>query len=76
MEQMRAHYVQLEPGRMYRNRGGGTYRCITGAGDAVARMQNTASGWMLLAHGTQMYPDGTIEWNYSTEGHFAPLPEI
>ena len=76
MEQMRAHYVQLEPGRMYRNRGGGTYRCIAGAGDAVARMQNTASGWMLLAHGIQMYPDGTIEWNYSTEGHFAPLPEI
>ncbi len=52
----------------------------TGAVDApvfaAARMQNTASGWMLLAHGTQMYPDGTIEWNYSTEGHFAPLPAI
>lgn len=76
MEQMRAHYVQLEPGRVYRNRGGSKYRCIAGAGDAVARMQNTASGWMLLAHGTQMYPDGTIEWNYSTEGHFAPLPAI
>lgn len=73
---MRAHYVQLEAGRVYRNRGGGKYWCIAGDGDAVARMQNTASGWMLLAHGTQMYPDGTIEWNYSTEGHFAPLPAI
>lgn len=76
MEQMRAHYVQLEPGRVYRNRGGGSYRCIDCAGTAAAKMQNTASGWTLLAHGTQMYPDGTIEWNYSTEGHFAPLPAI
>lgn len=71
---MRAQYVQLEPGRLYRNRGGGTYRCIAGDGAAAARMQNTASGWMLLAHGTQMYPDGTIEWDYSTQMGFAPLP--
>ena len=73
---MRAQYVQLEPGQTYRNRWGGTYRCIAGVGDAAAWLQNTASGWMLLAHGTQMYPDGTIEWNYSTQMGFAPLPAI
>ena len=61
MERVRAQYVQLEPGQTHRNRGGGPYRCIAGDGDAAARLQNIASGWMLLAHGTQIYPDGTIE---------------
>ena len=49
MERVRAQYVQLEPGQTYRNRGGGTYRCIAGAGDAAARLQNIASGWTLPA---------------------------
>ena len=29
-----------------------------------------SDGWSLAAHGPQIYEDGTIEWNYSTGGHW------
>ena len=32
---------------------------------------NRAGGEYLCAHGVLEYEDGTIEWNYSTKGHFA-----
>ena len=28
-------------------------------------------GWKLTAHGIQQNEDGTIEWNYSTGGHWS-----
>lgn len=65
------------PGQIYRNHGGGEYRCLRGLShpyDAV--MQNTASGWILMAYGCGLYPDGTIDWDYSSRGHFAPLQEV
>lgn len=60
------------PGNIYRNRGGGEYRCLESRMDISyqAVMQNTASGWTLQAHGCGIYPDGTIDWDYSTKGHF------
>ena len=63
--------------RVYENAGGGFYRCELPVKPepCTAWMQNTASGWMLLAHGIVRYADGTIEWNYSTGGHFEKLPE-
>lgn len=63
----------LESGRVYRNRGGGEYMCVTPtwldypAGEA--RMRNVKPGWTFRAHGIQMYPDGTIEWDYSSGGY-------
>lgn len=58
-------------GSIYRNNGGGTYKCIdTRYFDGEAKMQNTASGWTLNAHGCGIYEDGSIDWDYSTEGHF------
>ena len=34
-------------------------------------MQNIESLWTLQANGCGMYGDGTIDWDYSTGGHFA-----
>lgn len=59
---------------IYENAGGGTYRCELPLGDSCdAWMQDTASGWTLLAHGIVRYENGTIEWDYSTGGHFEKL---
>lgn len=66
----RQKYTPL-PGFIYRNQGGGEYRCLRCLSDLYhAVMQNTASGWTLNAHGIGIYPDGTIDWDYSTGGHF------
>ena len=63
-------------GRTYENAGGGTYLCKYVRKETCdAWMQNTASGWTCLAHGIVRYEDGTIEWDYSTCGHFEKLPE-
>lgn len=35
-----------------------------------AWMVNVRSGWRFLAHGVGIYPDGRIDWDYSTDGHF------
>ena len=65
-----------EVGKTYQNRSGGTYLCThVYEGDTVepssnARMVNTATGWTMLCHGLVQYPNGTIEWDYSTGGHF------
>ena len=60
------------PGQIYRNRGGGEFRCLRGLSDLYhAVMQNTASGWTLHAHGCGVYPDGAIDWDYSSCGYFA-----
>ena len=61
-------------GKVYTNAGGGKYLCqIASPGSCDAWMQNTASGWTLLAHGIVRYEDGTIEWDYSTRGHFEKI---
>ena len=64
-------------GGTYENAGGGTYlcTCLAGVTQRDAWMRNTASGWTLLAHGIVRYEDGTIEWDYSTGGHFENAPE-
>lgn len=58
-----------EPGTKYRNAGGGTYLCISSYG-THANFINLASGWDFEAHGCRQYFDGSIEWDYSTGGHF------
>ncbi|MDD3401424.1 MAG: hypothetical protein PHT58_07355 [Eubacteriales bacterium] len=53
-------------GERYNNHGGGTYMCIDKRPtQQSATMQNAQSGWTLVAYGIGMYPDGTIEWDYS-----------
>ena len=34
-------------------------------------MKRVKDGWTLEAHTITMYEDGTIEWDYSTGGHWA-----
>lgn len=70
-------------GETYINRNGGAYKCVGSihetpycVGPAYsARLVNLASGWELTANGLIMYPDGTIEWDYSSNGRFAGVPE-
>lgn len=58
-------------GEIYKNQGGGTFRCIrSGHRIREATMQNVASGWTLEAHGCGLYEDGTMDWDYSTGGRF------
>lgn len=59
-------------GKIYKNKGGGEFLCIQEA-DGSAVMQNIASGWTFKANGVVQYEDGTVEWDYSTEGHFERL---
>lgn len=66
---MKGKKITPEQGKVYKNKGGGEFLCIRGFdGDAV--MQNTASGWTFKANGVIQYDDGTVEWDYSTGGHF------
>ncbi len=64
--------VPLVPGHVYVNRGGGEFRCerITVTGTYFV---NVKSGWRFKAVGVVMYDDGTIEWDYSTDGRFIKM---
>ena len=70
---MKREKFSLAVGDEYINKGNGsTFRCIevTGEPDA-AILKNIESGWTFKAHGLGMYPDGEIDWDFSTGGHFA-----
>ncbi len=58
-----------ETGKVYKNRGGGNYICITG-GAFSSVMKNLASGWIFTAYICRQYTDNTIEWDYSSGGRF------
>lgn len=57
-------------GEIYTNKGSGIFRCECVYSDERACMVNTTSGWELTAHNIQKCSDGTIEWDYSTDGHW------
>lgn len=60
-----------QSGTGYRNQGGGNFVCIAATEqNDVFIMQNQESGWTLDAHGIGIYDDGSIDWDYSTGGHF------
>lgn len=66
--------VQLEPGKVYQNRNGVRYLCRN-SWSTDALVQSMGSGWTCIAHEVQIYADGTIEWNWSTQLGFEPLPQ-
>ena len=35
-----------------------------------AYVRSTKTGWTMLVHGTNIYEDGSIEWDFSTNGHW------
>ena len=60
-----------QPGTGYKNQGGGIFDCIdTTEQSDVFIMRNRVSGWTFNAHGVGIYDDDSIDWNYSTDGHF------
>lgn len=63
-----------EEGKVYENRNGWRYLCVGVPGPQdtsdAATMQRVTDGWTLKAHNVYQYPDGTIEWDYSTGGHW------
>lgn len=72
--------ADIREGREYQNRGGGSFFCcgrIPHEGHP-ARMQykmvNMKSGWTFWAHNITVYKDGTIEWDYSSDGYFGEVP--
>lgn len=69
----RKYFVPVVNG-IYRNRNGQEYRCTSvvgnGSAETTAYFTRLSDGWSLAAHGPLIYEDGTIEWNYSTGGHW------
>ena len=61
---------KLTVGEVYRNRNGWDYLCLENAGPGVAVLERVSDGWTLLAHGICVYEDGSIEWDWSTWGHW------
>lgn len=61
-----------QPGTNYRNRNVGVFECVGtfDSKDGGAVMKNRASGWTFNAHGIGIYDDDSIDWDYSTGGHF------
>ncbi len=82
---MNAHYITPVVGQVYANRNGGEFQCIgdTSYFDSLGNLkmivpqehcglfERVSDGWRLFAHGVLQYEDGTVEWNYSTNGHYA-----
>lgn len=64
-------HAYLKVGEYYDNAGGGTYYCAECLDSDAYVMVNAASGWTFTAHVITKYSDGTIEWDYSTDGRFA-----
>ena len=65
--------AHLNVGQVYQNKGGGAFLCIKQIDENVYVMLNIKSSWMLHAHNITMYEDGTIEWDYSSNGYFSEL---
>ena len=68
-------YFRPKYGVIYENHGGGHFKCIDRhplkrGREWNAVFQNIKSGWILLAHDVRQYPDGRIDWAYSTGGHW------
>ena len=57
-----------EKGRVYTNHSGLQYECLEVSEDTA--VFKSLGGWICTVHHLVMYEDGTIEWDYSTDGHF------
>lgn len=36
----------------------------------TALVRSTITGWTMVIHGINMYDDGSIDWDFSTSGHW------
>lgn len=68
---MDRHYFSPTLHKVYANKNGIKYLCLSSSGKYEAIFQAvTKSKWTFTAHGCQMYSDGKIEWDQSTNGLF------
>jgi len=79
---MKSERVILKVGKMYRLRGRGGYvlECLQtlphdGYSPYTARVRSTATGWTMTIHGVNQYEDGSIDWDFSTDGIFTRVDE-
>ena len=38
-----------------------------------AVVRSTITGWTMMVHGTNVYEDGSIDWDFSTNGYFSKM---
>ena len=74
---MKSERVYLKIGSLYKlhDRGEKVLECIRtvpddGYSPYTAVVRSTITGWTMKVHGTNMYEDGSIDWDYSTDGMF------
>lgn len=68
---MNRHYFNPIPNKIYANKNGILYFCLSANGKYEAIFQSVnRSKWTFTAHGCQIYDDGKIEWDQSTGGRF------
>ena len=62
---MEGTYFQPTVGKIYLNRNGTSYMCLSMETEESSAMFISSGGWTLLAHGCRQYTDGTIDWDRS-----------
>lgn len=79
---MKTERVYLKVGSLYRlhDRDGYILECIRLLPDDFyspfsARVRSTVTGWTMDIHGVNQYEDGSIDWDYSTNGFFTDKDE-
>ena len=76
MEMETAREWHLVPGQVYRLYDSASYYLVTDDkdpddwSDFNCELQSVYSGWTFTAHGTRIYSDGSIGWDFSTNGRF------
>lgn len=70
MKRGRKHFTPTVGEKYRNNRNGKKYKCLQGFRvPYMAIMQESKSGQMIVAQGCGIYPDGTIDWDFATEGN-------
>lgn len=68
---MNGKYFQPTVGKVYLNRNGTSYMCLSMEDEEASAMFISSGGFKLLAHGCREYSDGRIDWDRSEGLGFA-----
>lgn len=63
-------YIIPEHKACYRDRHGSIYECVAHLCGYDVILERVPDHYRFVAHGIQQHKDGTIEWDYSTGGHW------
>ena len=77
---MKSKRVMLEPGKLYNLNGHEEKNllCLRILEDDYysqfsAVVRSSTTGWTMMVHGTNIYPDGSIDWDFSTNGFYSKM---